>query len=170
MDIQNQKEDFLKLIQKNKGIIIKICNSYCFDKTDREDLTQEIIYHLLKSGNRFNADSRFTTWMYRVALNVSINFYRQKIKSTSFIPLNESHINIEDRLNEMDETERNVMILQQFIHELNELDRALTLLYLEEKSYREIAEILGVSETNVATKISRIKSKLKLKFSSINNY
>lgn len=168
--MNNQNEDFLTLIEKNKGVIIKICNSYCFNENDREDLSQEIVYQLWKSGDNFNADSKFSTWMYRVALNVAITFYRQKIKSTSFIPLNESHIQIEDNLGDARERENKVLQLQQVINELNELDRALTLLYLEVKSYKEIAEILGISETNVATKINRIKSKLKHKLSQTYRY
>jgi RNA polymerase sigma-70 factor (ECF subfamily) len=165
MSIQIQKEDFLILIEKNKGIIIKVCNSYCVSKNDREDLAQEIIYNLWKSGNSFNAYSEFSTWMYRVALNVAISFYRKKTRSNTVVPLNESHMDIEDKISTADDTEKRVIQMQRFINEMKELDRALTLLYFEEKSYREIAEILGISETNVATKISRIKSRLKLKFS-----
>ena len=167
MDIQPNKEDFLTLIQENKGIIIKICNSYCIDKNDREDLTQEIIYQLWKSGNSFNAESKFSTWMYRVALNVAISFYRKKIKSNPVVPLTECHMDIEDKMSDASEIEKKVILLQRFINEMKEFDRALTLLYFEEKSYNEIAEILGITETNVATRISRIKLKLKQKFSTI---
>src|SRR5215831_972930 len=103
MSSQIQKEDFLALIEKNKGIIIKVCNSYCFDKNDREDLAQEIVYQLWKSGNNFNAYGKFSTWMYRVALNAAISFYRKKTKSGAVVPLNESHINIEDDINNADE-------------------------------------------------------------------
>jgi RNA polymerase sigma-70 factor (ECF subfamily) len=165
MGIQIQKEDFLILIEKNKGIIIKVCNSYCVSKNDRQDLAQEIVYQLWRSGNNFNAYSEFSTWMYRVALNVAISFYRKKTRSNAVVPLNESHMDIEDDVSNADETEKRVIQMQRFINEMKELDRALALLYFEEKSYREIAQILGISETNVATKISRIKSRLKLKFS-----
>jgi RNA polymerase sigma-70 factor (ECF subfamily) len=165
MDIQHQREDFTTLIEQNKGIIIKVCNSYCFDKNDREDLTQEIIYQLWKSHSSFNSHSKFSTWMYRVALNVAISFYRKKTKSNVVVPLNESHINIEDEISDADEKEKRVILLQRFINEMKELDRALTLLYFEEKSYSEIAEILGISETNVATKLNRIKTRLRQKFS-----
>ncbi|MBS1599699.1 MAG: sigma-70 family RNA polymerase sigma factor [Bacteroidetes bacterium] len=169
MEDQAQKKDFLTLIEENKGIIIKICNSYCRDLNDREDLTQEIIYALWKSGNNFKGQSKFSTWMYRVALNVAISSYRKKEKSNAVIPLNTSHIDIEDKIDDAEETEKKVVHLQQLINEMKELDRALTLLYFEEKSYQEIAEILGISETNVATRINRIKIKLKQKFSTINN-
>ncbi len=168
MDSQSEKEAFLKKILFNKGIIIKICNSYCKNKADREDLAQEITYQLWKSESRFNEDYSFTTWMYRIALNVAISFYRKgKITQSTFSNLdNESEmIYIPD---DTDELEEKITLLQQFISELKELDKALMILYLESKTYAEIAEIVGVTETNTATRISRIKEKLKKSFSSIN--
>ncbi len=77
MQKDRNKDELLKLISENKGIIVKICNSYCQDGTDREDLAQEIIIQLWKSGMDFNPDFKFTTWVYRVALNVAISFYRK---------------------------------------------------------------------------------------------
>jgi RNA polymerase sigma factor (sigma-70 family) len=163
MDSQQPKDDFLQLILDNKAIIIKICNAYCPEKNYREDLAQEIIYHLWKSGHRFDNHHKFTTWMYRVALNVAISFYRKERKSTPLTTITDSHANLED-ITGFPEDSENIHLLQKFINQLNELDRALMILYLEEKSYREIADILGISETNTATKISRIKTTLKQKF------
>jgi len=168
MDNQPDKEAFLNLIAKNKGIIIKICNSYCKNKSDREDLAQEITYQLWKSGNSFKSDHTFSTWMYRVALNVAISFYRKVKKAGPVISMSENEIEIEDKTGSADELEENINLLQQFISELKELDKALMILYLESKSYAEIAEILGITETNTATRISRIKDKLKKRFSTIN--
>jgi len=168
MNKQPGKEDFLQLVQDNRGIIFKICNSYCHNKNDREDLAQEIIYQLWNSGRSFNTDHKFSTWMYRVALNVAISFYRKEKKTGTIISLDESHAEFADKHEGQNETEENINLLQQFINELKELDRALMILYLESKPYNEIAEILGITETNVATKISRIKEKLKQKFSNIN--
>ena len=162
------KEDFLRLIGENKGIIFKICNSYCSNKTDREDLAQEIIYQLWKSGNNFDTSYKFSTWMYRVALNVAISFYRKEKTGGAKISITEHPDDIEDKDDGSYKTEENINLLEQFINELKELDRALMILYLEEKSYKEIAEVLGISETNVATKINRIKDKLKQKFSQVN--
>ena len=107
--------------------------------------------------------------MYRVALNVAITFYRKTKTGEAIIQLAEPDTEIEDRKEDTVEMENNMDTLQQFINELKELDKALIILYLEEKSYREIAEILGITETNVATRISRIKDKLKQKFSTLNN-
>ncbi len=167
MHTQPDKAEFLRLVQENKGIIIKICNSYCADKNNREDLAQEIIYQLWRSGKSFDANHKFSTWMYRVALNVAISFYRKQ-KSGPAISLTENFTDIEDKNESADQTEDNINLLQYFITQLKELDRALILLYLESKSYNEIAEILGISESNVATKLSRIKEKLKQNFSKIN--
>lgn len=162
------KDNFLNLIESNKKIIFKICNSYCRNSSEREDLAQEIIYNLWKSGEAFNADYKFSTWMYRVALNVAISFYRKENKRQTS-PLTEHILNIEEQETSYKASEENINLLQKFINELKELDRALMILYLEEKTYSEIADILGISETNVATRISRCKEKLKQKFSQHNN-
>jgi RNA polymerase sigma-70 factor (ECF subfamily) len=166
-DAQNSKEEFLELIRANRKIIFKVCNSYCKNKSDREDLAQEIIYQLWRSYGSFNQENKFSTWMYRVALNVAISYYRKKKKTDNTISLEEHLIEIADEDSLNNESENNFILLQQFINELKELDRALMILYLEEKSYKETAEILGITETNVATKISRIKEKIKQKFSNI---
>ncbi len=167
MDQQTDHEELLQLIQENQKIIYKICNLYCSNKSDREDLGQEIVYQLIKSYPRFNDNYKFSTWMYRVALNVAISFYR-KLKNRKVVALATDHNDFEDDNDGADETENNVGMLQQFIVQLKELDKALMILYLESKSYKEIGEIIGISETNVATKLSRIKEKLKQQFSKIN--
>lgn len=166
---EKDKEKFLQLIQENRGIIFRICNSYCPNKNEREDLAQEIIYQLWKSAASFNYNNKFSTWMYRIALNVAISFYRKTQRNSSFTSLDENEIVLNKSDEENKEQEENFLLLQQFINELKELDKALMLLYLESKPASEIAEILGITETNVTTKISRIKEKLKRKFSTINN-
>ncbi|HTE01732.1 MAG TPA: sigma-70 family RNA polymerase sigma factor [Mucilaginibacter sp.] len=163
----NIKEQFLQLIEQNKGIIYKVARSYGKNEEDREDLFQEIIIQLWKAFERYDEQYKLSTWMYRIALNVAISFYRKDRKRTAAeFPLTEGMTEIaEDNGNS--ELEANIAMLQQFINELKELDKALMILYLESKSYKEIAEILGITETNVATKISRIKDQLKQKFSTI---
>lgn len=166
MNSETEKQLFLQLIEDNKRIIFKISNSYCQNKNNREDLAQEIIYNLWKSGHRFNDDYKFSTWMYRIALNVAISFYRKEKRTATSIHYDEV-FDVADKSDENIEMDENIKLLQTFINELKELDKALMLLYLESKSYSEIAEILGISETNVATKISRIKNNLKEKFTTI---
>ncbi|HEY4832325.1 MAG TPA: sigma-70 family RNA polymerase sigma factor [Waddliaceae bacterium] len=162
MDTRTEQNDFLNLISANMGIIRKICYSYCFTETDRKDLAQEIIIVLWKGSKKYNPDLKFSTWMYKVALNVAISFYRNSKKTIDTVPFTDTHFEIEDHLLEASESEANFNLLQRHISTLKELDKALIILYFEEKSYKEIAEIVGISETNVATKVSRIKEKLKL--------
>jgi len=160
--------EFLQLIRDNKGILFKISNSYCRNRDDREDLMQEIIYQLWKSAGGFDTDRKFSTWMYRIALNVAISYYRQQRRSGLRITFGgDLHLmELADRPVETD-TEEKIELLQQFISEQNELDKALMILYLEDRPYREIAEILGITETNVATKLSRIKGRLKQHFANL---
>jgi RNA polymerase sigma-70 factor (ECF subfamily) len=168
MTDKKDQEILLQRINDNRRIIFKICNSYCSYKSDREDLAQEIMYQLLKSYHSFNEKYSFSTWMYRVALNVAISFYRKK-KTGDVITSVENQEDRADDNHYSGELEKNLDILQRFIGELKELDKALMLLYLESKSYKEIAEIIGITETNVATKISRIKAALKQKFDNLNS-
>ncbi|MGN6397222.1 MAG: RNA polymerase sigma factor [Mucilaginibacter sp.] len=160
---------FLSVIEKNKGIIYKIANSFKKDEEDKKDLVQEIILQLWRSFGSYDNKSKFSTWMYRVALNVAIASYRKEKSHnevTGPIPDRVMDFAGEDILMER---EHELNLLQKFISELKELDRALMLLYLEERSGKEMADILGLSETNIRTKINRIKEQLKQKFSKINS-
>ena len=161
------QQEIVQRISEHQKIIYKICNSYCYNKSDREDLGQEIVYQLIKSRSLYNPQFQFTTWMYRVALNVAISFYRSS-KKEDVVELVESHEDAEDSNHEGDLAEDNFRALHQFINELKALDKAIMLLYLESKSYKEIAEVIGISETNVATRINRIKKILTQKFSNHN--
>lgn len=166
MNSITKSDIFLSVIQANKGIIYKVANAYCSNAEDRKDLVQEIIVQLWKSFDNYKDQYKYSTWMYRIALNVAISFYRKENRrkqvsnSLSDSILYFAYTDVET------EIEENIVHLQQFISELKELDKAILLLYLEEKSQKEIAEIIGISETNVATKIGRIKIILKQKFSS----
>ena len=159
------QEDFLHLLEANRGIIIKICNSYCQDKTLREDLAKEITYQLWRSGRAYQPGYKFSTWMYRIALNVAISFYRKEQTRSGLISYTDTIEDASDVGADPKEMEANIAQLQHLINEMNALDKALMILYLESKNYAEIAEILGITETNVATKLSRIKARLKKKFS-----
>lgn len=158
------KETFVKLIQQNKKIIFKISNSYCSNTSDRDDLVQEIVFNLWKSFAGFKPDHKFSTWLYRVALNVAISFYRKEARAIKFDAYSEDLIAFTEDVDGKVEVESKLILLQQFIHELNEIDKSIMLLYLDDKSYKEIADIIGISVSNVATKINRIKDKLKAKF------
>jgi len=157
------KTAFLELIRENMGILYKISASYCRNVSDREDLIQEMIYQLWKSAEKFDDNHKFSTWMYRISLNVAISFYRRANAGGVRVELG-ADVEVVDRGDGQDVLEERIELLQRFISGLGELDKALMILYLEERSYKEIAEILGLSETNVATKLSRIKGRLREKF------
>lgn len=159
-------DQFIAVVDTYKAIIYKIANSYCKHTEDRKDLVQEIIVQLWKSFDRYDDQYKQSTWIYRISLNVAISFYRKANRRKEISnPLSESILSFADT-SSVPETETNLALLQQFISELKELDKALMLLYLDEKSHKEISEIIGITETNVATKISRIKVLLKQKFST----
>jgi RNA polymerase sigma factor (sigma-70 family) len=151
---------FESLIEENQKILYKVCNAYCADRDSREDLAQEILIQLWRSFDSFDGRCRFSTWMYRVALNVAISFYRKTIVLRE-VAGEESLLAI---ANESSEPSGEMEFLHRFIDGLDPLHKALMLLYLDEHSYREIAEVLGISETNVATKINRIKSKIRQEY------
>ncbi len=156
-----EQDSFIQLIEDNKALIFKICNAYCRLPADREDLAQEIMLKLWKGRGRFQPNHKFSTWLYRVALNVAISYYRKTKKTTPSILLSDAHTDLLAHSSRPPDEEDKQHLLRQEIEALKELDKALIILYLEEKSYKEIAEIIGISETNVATKLSRIKEKIK---------
>lgn len=159
--------EFTNLIEANKGILYKVCNNYCKDPSKRDDLAQEILIQLWKSMASWDGKYPFSTWMYRVALNVAISHYRKEKNQLAPVSLDEQDIQVAGDNDNWNEKEEKLQQLQLLINQLKALDKALMLLYLDGKSYLEIAEILGITATNVATKISRIKEKLKQSFSKI---
>lgn len=168
MDSLIRDVEFSKVIEENKGLIYKVANSYCRHEEDRKDLIQEISIQIWKSFNRYNKQYKLSTWIYRISLNVAISFYRKnKIRKDQIGPINEETIHIADSNNNNEGED--ISRLYALIHELKELDRAVMLLYLDNSAYKEISEILGISESNVATKINRIKTKLKQRFTNFKN-
>ena len=164
-----EKEKFIRIIKDYQNLIYKICNNYCSNSDDRKDLEQEILYQLWKSFKRYDGRVKLSTWIYKVALNTAISFYRNDKKhSKNRIKIDVSIISLpEQEYNP--EIDEKIKLLYAFIEKLNEIDKALMLLYLDSNKYTEIAEILGISESNVSTKISRIKKALKTYFDSLKN-
>jgi RNA polymerase sigma-70 factor (ECF subfamily) len=151
------QERFQNLVEEHKKILYKVSNSYCRNPEDRDDLAQEIIVQLWRSFGSYDGRVRFSTWMYRIALNVAISFYRRESVRSRHIVLGGERLL--ETAEEVPPDE--VRMLYQWIERLDPLNRALALLYLDGHSYQEIADILGISETNVATKISRLKEALR---------
>jgi RNA polymerase sigma-70 factor (ECF subfamily) len=155
-----EKNRFLEQIEQNQDIVHKICRLYATSRDNRKDLGQEIICQLWKSYKSFRGDSKFTTWMYKVALNTALlNLRRHRIRVRTE-SLKERHTDIPA---EADEKEKYGQIsrLYEAISQLGKLDRAIILLYLEQLSYKEISEVIGISKSNVSVRLARIKKKLK---------
>jgi RNA polymerase sigma factor (sigma-70 family) len=146
-------------MEEHKKILYKVCHSYCRNPGDRDDLAQEIIVQLWRSFRSFDQRVRFSTWMYRIALNVAISFYRRESVRTRYVVPGNEHL-----LEAVDQTanrSEEVQVLYQWIEGLDPLHKALVILYLDGNSYQEIADVLGISQTNVATKINRLKETLR---------
>lgn len=163
-----ERDQFISVIKDNQPLIYKICWSYCPNPESRKDLQQEILLQLWKSLSKFDGRVKLSTWIYRVALNTAITFYRNDFKHSSKKVTIDASVTSLSGLEYVPEQEENIIILYQFIEKLKEMDKAVILLYLDDNNYKDIAEILGITETNVATKINRIKKILKEQFS--NNY
>jgi RNA polymerase sigma factor (sigma-70 family) len=167
MSLPRDTESFLNVIEANKGIIYKVANAYCLDKDNRKDLIQEITVQLWIAFSKYDEHFRLTTWMYRIALNVSISFYRkQATRGRLHQPLTTEILSLfaDDEHSDIDSE---LSMLHGFIRELKEFDRALILLYLEERSQQEIGDILGITPPNVSTKVARIKEQLRQKFATL---
>ncbi|MCF6349625.1 MAG: RNA polymerase sigma factor [Flavobacteriaceae bacterium] len=154
------KTKFIKDLLQNQGIIHKICRAYTTDEDAHKDLFQEISIQLFKAYPKFRGDSKFSTWMYRVALNTAISLYRKSKRRVQTGP-------IFDNLKELEYKEYNAVkdqqlaLLYKAIRRLNDIEKALCLMYLDDKPYTEIALTLGISEVNARVKMNRAKTKLK---------
>jgi RNA polymerase sigma factor (sigma-70 family) len=157
---------FAALLERHRGIIFKVAATYCRNPADREDVGQEIVTQLWRAYPKFDATRPFSTWMYRIALNVAISFVRtNSVRERHTVALDDTH-DIEDSRTGPAEDDERARLLHAFIERLDSLNRALLLLYLDDHSYRDIAVILGVTETNVATKISRLKQRFAREMSA----
>ena len=160
MSTPNIETEFIALLDEHQNIIHKICRLYTNNEVEHEDLFQEISIQLWRSYNRFEGKSKFSTWMYRVGLNTAITLYRKEKKRLNTQPLNDQFTAIaqEEYNAQVDEQ---MAWLYQKIKDFSEIDKALVLLYLEDKRYDEIAETLGISAGNARVKMNRIKERLK---------
>jgi RNA polymerase sigma factor (sigma-70 family) len=154
--------EFETLLHEHRAIVFKTVNTYCWRVEDREDLAQEIAAQLWKAWPKYDPSRTFTTWMYRIVLNVAISFVRREVRHRRvFTPLEEEvHEAIPPPQADPVAVER-MERLRRFIAEEPPFERALLLLYLEDKPQKEIAEILGITPTNVSTKISRVKQRIR---------
>lgn len=155
--MENVEQEFVSMIRAYERVIYKVCYLYTTPRTTLNDLYQEVVLNLWKAFPKFRKECKVSTWVYRIALNTCISFLRKEKNVPEFVTLSLEN----DRIEEDDETEAMLKRLYQMINRLGQLEKSLVLLYLEEKSYEEISEITGLTVTNVATKLSRIKDKLR---------
>ncbi|MBE7630343.1 RNA polymerase sigma factor [Tenacibaculum piscium] len=157
---KEQEHHFLADFEANQNIVHKICRLYTTDKEAHNDLFQEITIQLWKNYNTFRGDAKFSTWMYRVALNTAISLYRKSTRTVK--TQNIADYNFKIKAIDYDDTqELQLEKLYKAIHQLNDIDKALIFLYLENKPYKEISITLGISEVNARVKMNRAKDKLK---------
>ena len=154
------EKEFLQVIQKNQGIIHKVCNIYCDLEEDRNDLFQEIVAQLWKSFPSFRKESKFSTWMYRVALNTAITSFKKDKRRPDQSRLTYENFQIEDD-GQNAEIEENIRQMHRAVAQLTGIEKSIVLLFLENKKYEEIAEITGITQNYVRVKMNRIKKKLK---------
>jgi len=157
--LTQKHKEFLAAIEPHKGIIFKVSKVYFDLLEDQEDLRQEIIYQLWHSFHSFRNESQFSTWMYRIALNTAILFFKKERNKSEKLKVyeNESKLPIEN----VDAEDDNLKLLYSSFQYLDKIEKALIYMFLEDLSHREIASNLGISEANARVKLHRTKEKIK---------
>lgn len=146
------------MIREYERVIYKVCYLYTTPTATLNDLYQEVILNLWKAFPKFRKECKVSTWIYRIALNTCISFIRKEKNVPEFVTLNQE---ADRTIEENDPLPEMLRLLYRMINQLGQLDKSIILLYLEDKNYEEISEITGLTVTNVATKLSRIKEKLR---------
>lgn len=165
--ISDSTSEFIEQLDSNKGILYKVARLYCFTEDEQKDLIQEISLQAWRSFPKFNREYKFSTWLYKIALNVAISNLRKENKRKEInSPFKEEFVQIATP-NDPEQKEH-INLLYQIIGEFKAFDKAMMLLFFEEKTYKEISEIMGISESNVATKLSRLKKSIKKRFIALN--
>ena len=158
METKELEQEFLNMIEAQKRVIYKVCYMYAKDQGDLNDLFQEVVLNMWKGFPRYRGDGKFTTWVYSIAMKTCITFLRRSNTRLKTIPMTTDVAKVvadeEGKAGQLQD-------LYRLINQLGKLERALILLWLEERSYQEMADILGISKANVAVKLLRTKEKLK---------
>jgi RNA polymerase sigma factor (sigma-70 family) len=152
---------FLKELNSNIGIVHHVTRAYFADNESRKDSFQEIIFQLWQSYPGFNGSSKFSTWMYKVALNTAIRLSRKETKYNDLVSLD--HLAVSDQEVKENTSSEKITMLYRCINSLNDIDKAIILLYLDENSYEEIASVTGLTKTNISVRLVRIKRTLEEK-------
>jgi len=154
------EQKFVADLEQNQNIVHKVCRIYTNNQDAHNDLFQEITIQLWKAYPKFRGEAKFSTWMYRVALNTAITLYRKSKRSIQTQDFDSVLYRIQS--NEYDDTEeQQLQFLYKAVHQLSDIEKALVFLYLEDKNYKEISETMGITEVNARVKMNRVKNKLK---------
>jgi len=156
----DQEDKFIEVVHLHERVIYKVCSFYISDEFPLSDLYQEVVYNLWKTFPRFRGECALSTWIYRIALNTCISGLRKANKR----PLNAVPLSVLENIPEETgdaEFDEKIKYMYSLINRLKTLEKAIVLLYLEDKSYQEIADITGLTLSNVATKLKRAKEKLR---------
>ena len=152
-----ETKEFIALLDRHQNIIHKVCNLYMDNANDREDLFQEITLQAWNAYKSFRGEAKFSTWLYRVALNTVIAFFRKEKRKSSV----EIIADVPELADEVNNIEEQTQAMYKSIASLSRIDKALVMLYLEDYNYEDIGNMLGITANNVAVKMNRIKTKLK---------
>lgn len=160
MTSPDSQQDFLQLVENNQGIIHKVCSLYTSSREDHQDLYQEIIIQLWRSFGTFRGEAKFSTWLYRIALNTAISDLRKQQRRVKLlypeeVPYDVSFIAMDS------EKENQLKELYKAIAHLGEIEKAIVMLYLEDKNYEEMEDVLGINQNNLRVKMNRVKEKLR---------
>ncbi|MCY7359752.1 MAG: sigma-70 family RNA polymerase sigma factor [Rudanella sp.] len=154
------EKEFIELINRHPGILYKVCRAYGQQEADRQDLYQEIVLQLWRAFPMFRQQANASTWMYRVAMNTAISDYRKGKRTHPTIPFSQLITTLPD-LSDEDTLPAEISQLYEAINQLGKIEKALILLYLDDKRYDEIASIMGITKSNVGVKLNRVKAKLE---------
>jgi len=154
------EHQFVTELQSNQNIVHKVCTLYTNNKEAHKDLFQEITIQLWKAYPKFRGEAKFSTWMYRVALNTAITLYRKSKRKITTVDYDSVLFKIKAEPYE-DTVDEQLKLMYTAIKQLGDIDKALVFMYLEDKNYKEISETLGITEVNARVKINRIKTKLR---------
>jgi RNA polymerase sigma-70 factor (ECF subfamily) len=157
---ETEKIEFLSILEQYISILVKIINAYAYNAQDKKDLMSDIVFELWKSYPKFRGEAKVSTWLYRVALNIALKTKRKR-DNNKLLFVDELITFDTDAFAGSSDERSNINLLYKCIEELNPINKAIILLYLEDKSNEEIAEITGLSRTNVSTRLSRIREQLK---------
>ena len=158
---QSTENQFVEIIKTHQGILHKVCGMYRHDPDDKKDLFQEIVIQLWRAFPKFRQESKISTWIYQISLNVAISDFRKESRRPKRVELNENLLNISDNIYD-NSTEEQIKVMHNAIAQLSEIEKAIVMLYFEEKDNEEIAEIVGITQNNVRVKMTRIREKLRM--------